>query len=125
MPVSIALLKLHARSLWRTLTGRSGGLDLWGEDESDNSKQCLARPYRTMLTASRSQGRTIEGGDEVDDEQILGKQDGQPDELEDGTWYFGKAREDFNKRKKNGQNVDQVDQDDDDPVQACKFDIAS
>ncbi|EPT02547.1 hypothetical protein FOMPIDRAFT_1143800 [Fomitopsis schrenkii] len=98
VPVSIALLKLHARSLWRTLTGRSGGLDLWGEDESDNR-------------------RTIEGGDEVDDEQILGKQDGQPDELEDGTWYFGKAREDFNKRKKNGQNVDQVDQDDDDPVQ--------
>lgn len=77
-----------------------------------------------MLTATRSQGRTIEGGDDADDGQSIGKQDGQPDELEDGTWYFGKAREDFNKRKKTGQNADQAGQDDDDPVQVCPFDIA-
>ena len=53
----------------------------------------------------------------MDDAQDLGKQDGQADEPEDGTWYFGKAREEFNRRKKNGQNADQVGQDDDDPVQ--------
>ena len=61
----------------------------------------------------------------MDDAQDLGKQDGQADEPEDGTWYFGKAREEFNRRKKNGQNADQVGQDDDDPVQVCSCDTAS
>ncbi|KAH9922080.1 HCP-like protein [Fomitopsis serialis] len=107
VPVSISLLKLHARSLWRTLTGRSGGLSIWGEDDEESSRSRLPPP----------QGRTVEGGEETDNTQAAaGEPVGEIDEYEDGPWYIGKAREEFNKRKKNGQNVDRVRQDDDDPV---------
>ncbi|KAH9833995.1 HCP-like protein [Rhodofomes roseus] len=107
MPVSISLLKLHARSLWRTLTGRSGGLSIWGDDDDENSG-----------SRQPPHGRTIEGGEEADDTQAAaGEPAAEIDEYEDGAWYFGKAREEFNKRKKTGQNVDRARHDDDDPVQ--------
>lgn len=33
LPVTLSLFRLHARSLWHTLTGREGGLSLWSNDE--------------------------------------------------------------------------------------------
>ncbi|KZT72333.1 HCP-like protein [Daedalea quercina L-15889] len=114
VPVSISLLKLHARSLWRTLTGRPGGLDLWGNEEDENSR-----------ARQPSQRRAIDGGEVGDDSQPAAEAEGDADAYEDGPWYFGKAREEFNKRSKGGQNVDRVRQDDDDPVQVRVFDAPS
>ena len=73
-----------------------------------------------------AQGRAIDGGEVDDDTQPPpAAAEGDADEYEEGPWYFGKAREEFNKRKKGGQNVDRVRQDDDDPVQVRVFDTLS
>lgn len=41
-------------------------------------------------------------------------------EEEDGPWYFGKAKEEFNKRR-DGQAVDGRRRDDEDPIQVGSF----
>lgn len=38
LPVTLSLFRLHARSLWHTLTGREGGLSLWSNDEVDTGE---------------------------------------------------------------------------------------
>jgi SEL1 protein len=36
LPVTLSLFRLHARSLWRTLTGGEGGLSLWSNNGLDS-----------------------------------------------------------------------------------------
>ncbi len=38
LPVALSLFRLHARSLWHTLTGRKGGLSLWSSKKIDSGK---------------------------------------------------------------------------------------
>jgi len=38
LPVTLSLFRLHARSLWHTLTGRGGGLSLWSSNDADSGK---------------------------------------------------------------------------------------
>ncbi|KAI0918983.1 hypothetical protein AcV5_002018 [Taiwanofungus camphoratus] len=97
IPVSLSLLKLHARSLWHTLTGGSKGLSLWGNNDDESRRE-------------------IESGrdDELEQSSPAEKAD-YVDEYEDGPWYLGKARDEFNRRRR-GQDVGQLGQEDD-PVQ--------
>jgi SEL1 protein len=41
LPVTLALLRLYARSAWHTLMGGQGGLNLWAPDETDDGCGCL------------------------------------------------------------------------------------
>ncbi|KAI0365575.1 HCP-like protein [Pilatotrama ljubarskyi] len=100
LPVLLSLIKLHARSLWHTLMGGKNGLSFWEGDED-------GRSYYDHPDA-----REIDGGRD---------QNGQPaleegEELDDGPWYMGKARDEFNRRKR-GHDPERVARDEEDPVQ--------
>ena len=41
LPVTLSLFRLHARSLWHTLTGGEGGLSLWSSKKIDSGKLYL------------------------------------------------------------------------------------
>ncbi|KAI0332950.1 HCP-like protein [Cubamyces sp. BRFM 1775] len=101
LPVLLSLIKLHARSLWHTLMGGKNGLSFWEGDDDGRSYY-----------------------DHPDAREIDGAQDpnaGQPsledgEEYDEGPWYLGKARDEFNRRKR-GHDQERVAQDEEDPVQ--------
>ncbi|CCM01008.1 uncharacterized protein FIBRA_03056 [Fibroporia radiculosa] len=103
MPVALSLLKLHARSLWHTLMGGSNGLSLWGRDSSETIR----------VSHPSSAGREIESGEHVRDRRPADDRATERDDLEDSPWYFGKARDEFNRRRRDQAIGSQ----DDDPVQ--------
>ncbi|CAL1711319.1 unnamed protein product [Somion occarium] len=100
LPVVMSLIKLHARSLWHTLLGGSNGLDFWGNDAESGQS------YYTD-----SSGREIEDGRRSDHREGSPGHDTSSDDNNDGHWYIGKAREEFNRRR--GQDH----AGEDDPVQ--------
>ncbi|KAL1941435.1 hypothetical protein VTO73DRAFT_7252 [Trametes versicolor] len=102
LPVLMSLIKLHARSLWHTLMGGQNGLSFWEGDEDDG------RSYYDDPDAKEIDGATDPSG-------------GQPaldeaEESDDGPWYIGKARDEFNRRKR-GQNQERAGREEEDPVQ--------
>jgi len=107
LPVVMSLVKLHARSVWHTLMGGSNGLSIWGDDSDEGSDSHY----------TSSEGREIEGGsDRENDRSPPGEQAEEREDYEDGPWYLGKARDEFNRRRR-GRDMDQLGQDEDDPVQ--------
>ncbi|KAI0079287.1 HCP-like protein [Panus rudis PR-1116 ss-1] len=102
LPVLLSLVKLYARSVWHTLLGGSNGLSLWGHDTESG------RSYYTDLEIEDGRGGEGRRGD-ASGRDDLTEEDG------DGPWYFGKAREEFNKRRR-GQTETLGDREDD-PVQ--------
>ncbi|KAI0359680.1 HCP-like protein [Trametes cingulata] len=99
LPVLLSLIKLHARSLWHTLMGGKNGLSFWEGDEDGRSYY------------DHPDTREIDGG----------RENGQPaleegEELDDGPWYMGKARDEFNRRRR-GHDPERVARDEEDPVQ--------
>ncbi|KAH9050948.1 hypothetical protein EDB83DRAFT_2317047 [Lactarius deliciosus] len=94
LPVTLSLFRLHARSLWHTLTGREGGLSLWSKDDPDH-EFLDQNPARKELDESSASG-------------------GGPTSSEtDGPWYMGKARDEFNRRMRDAAAPG----DDEDPIQ--------
>lgn len=52
LPVILSLVKLHARSIWHTLTGGKNGLDLWSfDEETGRSGGSLLRIGTNLLCA--------------------------------------------------------------------------
>ncbi|KAH9174932.1 HCP-like protein [Lactarius sanguifluus] len=102
LPVTLSLFRLHARSLWHTLTGREGGLSLWSKDDPDHEFSDQ-NPARKELDESSAGG----GGptSSESDEDLLVE--------DDGPWYMGKAREEFNRRMRDAAAPG----DDEDPIQ--------
>ncbi|KAI0302368.1 hypothetical protein B0F90DRAFT_1809833 [Multifurca ochricompacta] len=96
LPATLSLFRLHARSLWHTLTGREGGLTLWSNDDDANPgrKELDEGPAASGASAPSEAG-----------------EDPLPED--DGPWYMGKAREEFNRRMRDSAAPG----DDDDPVQ--------
>ncbi|GBE81290.1 HCP-like protein [Sparassis crispa] len=101
MPVVLSLIKLHARSLWHTLMGGANGLSLWGD--GDESGSYYAQP----------ESREIESGKKS--ELSSGERAEDREEYEDGPWYYGKARDDYRRRR--GQEAGRLNSEADDPVQ--------
>jgi len=103
LPVTLSLFRLHARSLWHTLMGRDGGLSLWSKDSVDHEfpDQNTARKELDEMPAVG--GGT---GSSESDEELFPVED-------DGPWYMGKAREEFNRRMRDAAAPG----DDEDPVQ--------
>ncbi|KAH9942227.1 HCP-like protein [Epithele typhae] len=92
LPVLLSLLKLHARSAWHTLMGGQGGLTLWDGDEE--------------TTRSYYDNPEIDAGQDGEHADPRGATQ-QPaldeiDDADDGPWYMGKARDEFNRRRRGG-----------------------
>ncbi|KAI0827882.1 HCP-like protein [Trametes gibbosa] len=103
LPVLMSLIKLHARSLWHTLMGGQNGLSFWEGDDEDG------RSYY-----DHPDTREIDGATEQSGQPAL-EEGEQPD---DSPWYFGKARDEFNRRKRgHDPEVERVAREEDDPVQ--------
>ncbi|KAJ7496963.1 hypothetical protein FB451DRAFT_1120046 [Mycena latifolia] len=85
-PVYLSLLKLYARSIWHTLMGGKGGLNIWTLDDEELSLPPKAPDVRALDTKDASEGPALDQERTYFDE-------------EDGPWYIGKARDEFRKRK--------------------------
>ncbi|THH01341.1 hypothetical protein EW026_g1344 [Hermanssonia centrifuga] len=102
IPAMLSLVKLHAKSLWYTILGGSDTLNLWRYEEE--------HVYQTAPEQQK-----IEDGQEPEASTGQGNDDHYEDE-DDGNWYIGKARENFNRRRQH-QDTREIGQDPDDPVQ--------
>ncbi|KAF8270495.1 hypothetical protein EI94DRAFT_775294 [Lactarius quietus] len=102
LPVTLSLFRLHARSLWYILTGREGGLSLWSREDIDHEF-----PDQNAARKELDDGSAVGAGSAPgqSDEDLLVE--------DDGPWYMGKAREEFNRRMRNAAAPG----DDEDPVQ--------
>ncbi|KAF9565588.1 HCP-like protein [Agrocybe pediades] len=100
LPVALSLVKLYARSIWHTLMGGENGLNLWGPDDDQSVKP--------------TEGKQIdEGKPTAESEEV--PQDETFREEEDGPWYFGKAKEEFQRR--GGQAPARRRGEEEDPIQ--------
>ncbi|KAF8178592.1 HCP-like protein [Mycena galopus ATCC 62051] len=100
-PVYLSLIKLYARSIWHTLMGGEGGLNIWtfDEDELPPPKPAEVRSLDSKADMDTSEDPALE-------------QDRPYLDDEDSPWYIGKAREEFRKRKSQPPKTE-----DEDPVQ--------
>ncbi|THH03210.1 hypothetical protein EW146_g10487, partial [Bondarzewia mesenterica] len=105
LPVTLSLAKLYARSIWHTITGGKDGLSLWEYEDVGYTSEHETENVRELDSSQNSD----EGNHQNGAEDELG--DGHHDD--DGSWYFGRARDEYNRRRR-GQDVPG---DDDDPVQ--------
>ncbi|KAF7351169.1 Ubiquitin-protein ligase [Mycena sanguinolenta] len=86
-PVYLSLIKLYARSIWHTLMGGEGGLNIWTLDE-DEAPPKLAEVRSLDSKADQ----------DISEDPAL-EQDRAYADDEDGPWYMGKARDEFRRRK--------------------------
>ncbi|KAJ7782738.1 hypothetical protein B0H16DRAFT_1357156 [Mycena metata] len=103
-PVYLSLIKLYARSIWHTLMGGTGGLNIWTLDEDEE----ISKPPKAAAEIG-----ALDKGDEKDPsgDPAL-EQDRTYVDEEDGPWYIGKARDEFRKRKDS-----KAPSEDEDPIQ--------
>ncbi|KAG2015685.1 MMS2 [Coprinopsis cinerea AmutBmut pab1-1] len=85
LPVMLSLVKLYARSIWHTLMGGSGGLSIWSPDPPDTDEG----------TPRYEEAPGIDGRQEGEGQEAAYRED------DDGPWYFGRAREEFHRRRAN------------------------
>ncbi|TFK44877.1 hypothetical protein BDQ12DRAFT_40330 [Crucibulum laeve] len=107
LPVLLSLGKLYIRSIWHTLMGGTGGLNIWTSDEEDTD----------FVPLKTGEGREIEDGklkDASADKMAKEEDRGYVEDESDGPWYFGKAKEEFHRRR--GQ-VPQGRRGEEDPIQ--------
>lgn len=115
LPVMLSLVKLYARSFWHTIRGGTEGLSFWGDDEEGKS---LAWPFPRLDTDDSSVYGEPESPHEIDG-SVEDPTSGGPGDLnehanseDDGPWYFGKAREQFDQRRRGHGSGAQYDEDD-------------
>ncbi|KAF8622649.1 hypothetical protein AX15_006760 [Amanita polypyramis BW_CC] len=90
LPIMLSLAKLYAKSLWHTLTGGTGGLSVW----NGNNAEAQNPTEGWELDDGRKQkGVSLDAGKGEEEKYI---------DEDAGTWYLGKAKEDFYRRR-NGQ----------------------
>ncbi|KAK0486142.1 hypothetical protein IW261DRAFT_1453903 [Armillaria novae-zelandiae] len=100
IPIILSLGKLYVRSIWHTLLGGADGLNLWYDDED------TSQPKEEVREIDEGSRQTTP--DQAQPEQHVYSDD------EEGPWYLGKAREEFDRRK-NDQARGHGD--DEDPIQ--------
>lgn len=127
LPVTLSLIKLYAKSLWHTFQGGGNGLDIWGYDE-DKSRfmmgfgAAVLTPSLVSVSERANMNREIDPASRSQPTAENGQQRSHgPDESvdsfeDDGPWYLGKAREEFQRRK---QQTIRRREEEDDPVQVC------
>lgn len=96
------------RSIWHTLRGGKGGLTIWDGDEE--------------VTRSYYDQPEIEGGNDQGGGAPQRALDEGEEYADDGKWYMGRARDEFNRRKRGQPDASERDrqqqrQQEEDPVQ--------
>lgn len=118
LPVILSLGKLYMRSIWHTLMGGQGGLSLWGSDEEISKNLYFSLVYvllKASILAKPTQGKQIEERKQATSgEQVI---DDEYREEEDGPWYFGKAKEEFQRRSGQITNPRRRRGEEEDPIQ--------
>ncbi|KAJ7818213.1 hypothetical protein B0H14DRAFT_2840413 [Mycena olivaceomarginata] len=99
-PVYLSLVKLYARSIWHTITGGQGGLNIWtlDDDEYLPPKPAEVRALDSKADKDASEDPALE-----QDRTYLDDED---------DWYIGKAREEFRRRNSQPPKTE-----DEDPIQ--------
>ncbi|KAF4563274.1 ERAD-associated protein [Pleurotus pulmonarius] len=107
LPVFLSLGKLYMKSIWHTLMGGKGGLNIWSleEEEVIGSPVSGSGEGRELPDGGRQRGSDQSSVEGVPEERI---------EEDDGPWYLGKAREEFSRRRRHGGGRQG---DEDDPIQ--------
>ncbi|KAJ4493785.1 HCP-like protein [Lentinula edodes] len=99
LPVFFSLAKLYVRSIWHTMLGGKGGLNIWfDEEDSDIQSEYSDRVPERELESVSDQSSSTEEQIFYDDE---------------GPWYLGKARDEFYRRRNSQSRVEE----EDDPIQ--------
>ncbi|KAF5380549.1 hypothetical protein D9615_004708 [Tricholomella constricta] len=109
LPVLLSLGKLYLRSIWHTLMGGKGGLNIWYPDEDE----------AVTSNSKTTENRQLEGKQE-DDKTAQNDEGHDYYEEEDGPWYLGKAKEEFHKRR-NSQQPQKPPSEEDDPIQVSSL----
>ncbi|EGO00684.1 hypothetical protein SERLA73DRAFT_105051 [Serpula lacrymans var. lacrymans S7.3] len=109
LPVMLSLVKLYMRSFWHTLGGGSDGLSLWSPEEDGSSSS-------VHENSEEREGRELDGSPENDQpgQETESNEKAADEPEEDGPWYFGKAKEEFHRRRR-GQDARANEEED--PVQ--------
>ena len=84
LPGLVSLVKLYVKSIIHTLKGGTGGLSLWGDEEDTD-------PTHAHVDAGDGKGREAKQGSE-------GNAADEAPEEEDGEWYLGRAKEEYQRR---------------------------
>ncbi|KAK7045626.1 ERAD-associated protein [Paramarasmius palmivorus] len=90
LPVLISLAKLYIRSIWHTLLGGEGGLSIWSLDEEEAAQSYDKRVHE--LESGQEEAAQNREEDRIFHEE------------EEGSWYMGKAREEFHRRRSSQSN---------------------
>ncbi|KIK69055.1 hypothetical protein GYMLUDRAFT_91457 [Collybiopsis luxurians FD-317 M1] len=103
LPVFFSLAKLYVRSIWHTLLGGEGGLNIWFDDEDPEYRAqhgfADGFPERELEASSDTSSQT--------DEQVYYE--------DEGPWYMGKARDEFHRKRKTQSQRDA--EREEDPIQ--------
>jgi SEL1 protein len=128
LPVVLSLGKLYVRSIWHTLRGGAGGLNLWynDDDESSNSIKFSAVdvsthspfPVLPQLHHNHNEGRELDGTTDESGDGTATAEDEPLVEEDDGPWYMGKAKEQFQKRRRGHSKTRDEEED---PIQVNIF----
>ncbi|KAF8633386.1 hypothetical protein AX17_004557 [Amanita inopinata Kibby_2008] len=106
LPVMLSLAKLYARSIWYTLMGGKDGLSIWSGEDVD--------------APNPNEGRELEDGSKQGGSASIDTGKGDEDKYsddDDGTWYLGKAKEDFHRRKNGKMLPDRQRMEEEDPIE--------
>lgn len=121
LPVVLSLAKLYARSIWHTMMGGAGGLNIWNPSDEDLSmiRKSLYLTKSLILSTAFSpksgEPRELdEGKQRAATEEGLQEEERAHVEEEDGPWYFGKAKEEFHRRRSEPRSG----REEEDPIQA-------
>ncbi|KAH8087852.1 HCP-like protein [Cristinia sonorae] len=100
LPVTIALIKLYLKSFWSIATGGPEGLNLW---QSSGEEVLLESERAVQESGPGKEGKSKAGRDGH----------GESHDDDHGSWYLGKARDEYNRKQQAGLPADA----EDDPVQ--------
>ncbi|KAM6502505.1 hypothetical protein JOM56_002482 [Amanita muscaria] len=88
LPVMLSLAKLYAKSVWHTLTGGTGGLNIWNGDNLEELEHSRQQKESASLDAAKGE------------EEKYSDEDAE-------TWYLGKAKDDYLKRRTDGERLEE------------------
>ncbi|KDQ55097.1 hypothetical protein JAAARDRAFT_195973 [Jaapia argillacea MUCL 33604] len=115
LPVLISLVKLYARSIWHTLGGGTGGLNLLQYDEYEGPGGRQGGENREIAAGSGDdQGQRQDNGGSHEEYTLNEDVVAQEFEEDGGPWYMGKAREEFDRRRRGDGQAQRREED---PVQ--------
>ncbi|KAJ3715938.1 hypothetical protein DFJ43DRAFT_1101399 [Lentinula guzmanii] len=97
LPVFFSLVKLYVRSIWHSMLGGKGGLNIWF-DEEDSGIRTESQP------SDKAHELELDAASDVSsstDDQVFYE--------DEGPWYLGKARDEFHRKRTSQSHADEED----------------